>query len=121
MRPKPVDTSFLVSQQITQDDLEALAASGIRSIICSRPDREDIGQPSFHDLELAAKKAGIEAAYLPIVVGKLSPDDVAAFGRTAGDLAEADPRILPNGNARRDTLGAVASLPAAGRSAKFSR
>ena len=81
MQAKSLSSSFLVSQQVMQDDLQALAASGIRSIICNRPDREDIGQPSFRDLELAAKKVGIEAAYLPIVIGKLTRDDVVAFGR----------------------------------------
>lgn len=90
MQPKPIDPTFSLSDQITPGDFQALAASGIRSIICNRPDREDIGQPSFRDLELAAKEAGIAAAYLPIVVGKLTPEDVAAFGR----LLEALPKPI---------------------------
>lgn len=115
MQPKLIDATFSLSAQITPGDLQALAASGIRSIICNRPDREDIGQPSFRDLEAAAKEAGVEAAYLPIAVGKLTPDDVIAFGR----LLEALPKPILGfcrTGTRAATLWALSKM-AAGRPA----
>lgn len=79
MNAKKLNNDFAVSEQIALPDIAAAAKAGYRSIICNRPDGEGWGQPRFAEIEKAAKAAGIEAAYLPIVPGQMGPQQVEAF------------------------------------------
>jgi sulfide:quinone oxidoreductase len=44
--------------------------AGFRSIICNRPDGEGNDQPTFSEIEEAARAAGLEAYYMPVVPGR---------------------------------------------------
>jgi sulfide:quinone oxidoreductase len=79
MQIRKIDSNFSVSEQIRPADAPAIAAAGFRSIICNRPDGEGWGQPSFAEIEAAAKAAGLEAAYLPVTPGGMTPRDVNRF------------------------------------------
>ncbi|WP_193142308.1 bifunctional protein tyrosine phosphatase family protein/NAD(P)/FAD-dependent oxidoreductase [Meridianimarinicoccus sp. MJW13] len=81
MDPKSISPELSVSPQITAADVPALAEQGFRSIICNRPDGEGMDQPTFEEIEAAAKAAGIEARYLPIEQGKVTDMDAAEFGK----------------------------------------
>ncbi|WP_424991178.1 TIGR01244 family sulfur transferase [Fluviibacterium sp. S390] len=81
MDPKSISPELSVSPQITAADVPALAEQGFRSIICNRPDGEGMDQPTFEEIEAAAKAAGIEARYLPIEQGKVTDEDAAEFGK----------------------------------------
>lgn len=48
-----------VSPQIVPAKMAAIKAAGYKSIICNRPDGE---QPTFSQIEAAAKAAGLTAA-----------------------------------------------------------
>ncbi|MCA8879614.1 MAG: TIGR01244 family phosphatase [Rhodobacteraceae bacterium] len=80
MDPKPLSAELSVSPQIAAGDLAALAEQGFRSVICNRPDGEGADQPGFDEIAAAAKAAGMEARYLPIVAGKVRDEDAEAFG-----------------------------------------
>ena len=69
----------LVSDQILPEDLNDLAAQGIKTIFCHRPDGEGADQPNFAEIAQAAKKLKIKTHYLPVVSGKISDADVTAF------------------------------------------
>ncbi|WP_321909891.1 TIGR01244 family sulfur transferase [Paraburkholderia sp. J11-2] len=69
-----------VSPQITVKDLAAVRAAGYRAIICNRPDGEGADQPTFVEIERAARERGIAAFYLPVESGKVSDDDSVKFG-----------------------------------------
>lgn len=84
---KKITEKISVSPQIMPQDMEAIKEAGFRAIICNRPDGEGADQPSFEEIEKAAKKAGIEAAYVPITSGVVRDEDVAAFGAALKDLA----------------------------------
>lgn len=84
---KKITEKISVSPQIMPQDMEAIKEAGFRAIICNRPDGEGADQPSFEEIEKAAKKAGIEAAYVPITSGVVRDEDVAAFGTALKDLA----------------------------------
>ena len=86
MNYKQLDATLSVSEQIAPADVPALAARGFRSIICSRPDGEGWGQPRFAEIEAAATAARLRAAYLPIVPGTMSHDDVRKFGELLDTL-----------------------------------
>lgn len=83
---KKITEKTSVSPQITVTDIEAIKAAGIRAIICNRPDGEEVDQPSFKEIETAAKRVGLEAAYVPVQSGSVSDEDVAAFGAALHDL-----------------------------------
>ncbi len=71
----------LVADQILPEDLNDLAAQGIKTIFCHRPDGEGADQPNFAEIAQAAKKLKIKTHYLPVVSGKISDADVTAFAQ----------------------------------------
>ena len=77
-----LDENVSVCGQIAPEDMRALAQQGFRSIIGNRPDGEEPGQPSWMDVEAAAKDAGREARYIPIA----TMEDLTA---RKGDFAQA--------------------------------
>ncbi|WP_278924365.1 bifunctional protein tyrosine phosphatase family protein/NAD(P)/FAD-dependent oxidoreductase [Pseudophaeobacter profundi] len=86
MQVNKITDKVSASPQIVADDVAALKAAGFKAIICNRPDGEGSDQPSFAEIENAAKEAGMEARYVPVVAGKISDADVAAFGAALKDL-----------------------------------
>lgn len=76
---KRLSDDVSVTGQIAPGDIAAIKSAGYRSIVCNRPDGEASGQPAFRDVEAAAKSAGVEIRYLPVVPGKITPADGKAF------------------------------------------
>jgi sulfide:quinone oxidoreductase len=70
-----------VAPQVTASQIAELAAQGFRAVICNRPDGEGADQPNFAEIERACAEHDIEAAYLPVVSGKVSEEDAVAFAR----------------------------------------
>jgi len=83
---KKITEKTAVSPQITTQDIAAIKEAGFRAIICNRPDGEGADQPSFAEIEAAAKKVGLEAAYVPVTSGKVRDEDVESFGAALKDL-----------------------------------
>ncbi|MGB7431079.1 MAG: TIGR01244 family sulfur transferase, partial [Ahrensia sp.] len=83
---KKITEKVSVSPQITVDDMAAIKQAGFRAIICNRPDGEGADQPSFSEIEAAAKAVGIEARYVPVQTGIVKDSDVEAFGVALEDL-----------------------------------
>jgi len=86
MQAKSITPILAVSEQITPDDVAAIAAAGFKSILCNRPDGEGADQPVFAEIEAAAKAAGLASAYQPIISGKVSDADAEAFGTVMDGL-----------------------------------
>ncbi len=68
-----------VAGQISPADLQAIARSGFKSVICNRPDGECPGQFSSRELAAAAGQAGLTLAYLPVVSGRITQEDAQSF------------------------------------------
>lgn len=83
---KKITEKTAVSPQITPQDMAAIKEAGFRAIICNRPDGEGVDQPSFEEIEAAAKKIGLAAAYVPVTSGKVRDEDVESFGAALKDL-----------------------------------
>ena len=77
---KTLTAQLSVTPQITADDLVTLSEHGIRSVVCNRPDGEGADQPNFAEIAASCQSHGLEAAYLPVVSGKVSDEDARAFG-----------------------------------------
>lgn len=86
MNQTKLTDDFSVAGQITPADVAAIATAGFRSLICNRPDGESPGQPLFRDIESVAKDLGLQVHYLPVVSGRLTPDNVHDFDVLMADL-----------------------------------
>ena len=86
MEFRKITEDITISAQITEADLPEIAAAGYRAIICNRPDGEGADQPTFDEIADAARAAGLEPRYLPIVSGKVGDEDAADFGDLLREL-----------------------------------
>lgn len=77
---KKISPTFVVSPQISIEDITQLRDAGFRAIICNRPDGEGADQPGYEEIEAAASAVGIETRYLPVQSGMVADADVEAFG-----------------------------------------
>ncbi|MEY3973869.1 MAG: hypothetical protein RIS59_230, partial [Pseudomonadota bacterium] len=105
-----------VSDQLRADELAVLAAEGYRTVFCHRPDGEGSDQPNFVEIETAAKALGMQAHYLPVVSGKITDDDVAAFSKALADAPRPVMAYCRSGM-RAATLWALDQAPSRGLTA----
>ncbi len=84
--------NFCTAAQVGPTDFEEIARLGFKSVINNRPDGEGgEAQPLSVTLEKAAQAAGLSYAYLPVVSGQYTVEQVKAFAQF---LATADQPIL---------------------------
>jgi uncharacterized protein (TIGR01244 family) len=74
---RKVTETFSVSPQISLADLAGAAAAGFTLIINNRPDGEAPGQPTSAEMDAAARAAGLDYLYAP-VIGRPGPAQVEA-------------------------------------------
>lgn len=79
MQLKVISRDFYVADQIKPQEVAELAAQGIKSIFCHRPDGEGADQPNVIEIQQATIQHGIELHYLPVDSGKISDEQVDAF------------------------------------------
>jgi sulfide:quinone oxidoreductase len=79
VKPITVSETFSVSPQIRLEDLGDLHAAGVQGLICSRPDGEANDQPTFAEVESAARDLGMTVAHVPVLSGKVNDEDVDTF------------------------------------------
>lgn len=68
-----------VSPQIDSQHVREIAGAGFRSILCNRPDGEELGQPDISEIEAAAKAEGLAFSSVPMSGQALPPELLAAF------------------------------------------
>ncbi len=64
---------------LSRDDIEALAASGVKTIINNRPDGEDPGQIPAEEARRLCAAHGIDYHHIPFVGATLTSADIDAF------------------------------------------
>lgn len=73
---------FGTTGQITPEDIQEIATKGYKSVINNRPDGEGgPSQPLNSDIEAAAIKAGLVYAYLPVVSGQMTREQVEEMAK----------------------------------------
>lgn len=85
MDVRPITEDYSAAPQITPEDVTALAEAGYRSLICNRPDGEELGQPAFAEIETAAQAHGLEMRWIPVVGGPTA-EAIAAFRSALEDM-----------------------------------
>ena len=86
MNIRKVSPRFFVSEQISGHDVGAVAAQGIKTIICNRPDNETQGQPPVSEIAAAAEGLGITFVDMPVKAGTITDENIAAFERAYHDV-----------------------------------
>jgi sulfide:quinone oxidoreductase len=87
MNLKKISPHFLVAGQISVSDINAIAASGIQTMICNRPDNESEGQPAVSDIASAAEAQGMTFLNVPVSSKVITDADVDDFERAYNDAA----------------------------------
>lgn len=77
MTPVALSPSFSVASQIMPGDMPGIVAAGFRAIVNNRPDGEGQDQPLSEAVEIAARRAGLDYAHIPVTPDRLAPDQVA--------------------------------------------
>jgi uncharacterized protein (TIGR01244 family) len=72
-----VSPDFAVAAQLAVSDVAQAASQGYRTIVCNRPDGEEVGQPPMAEIEAAAVRQGLRFVALPFS-GPPPPGAVAA-------------------------------------------
>jgi len=75
MEIRRINDDIAVASQIMAEHVQAIAKAGFKSIVCNRPDAEYGAVP--HDrVRQAAKAAGLEFRFIPVVSGAITEDNV---------------------------------------------
>jgi uncharacterized protein (TIGR01244 family) len=76
-----INDQISVAPQLQPSELDAVAAAGYRTLICNRPDGEELNQPGYAEMAAAAEQAGLEFHYIPAISGQFTLDGISAFGK----------------------------------------
>jgi uncharacterized protein (TIGR01244 family) len=108
MKVTKLTPNISIAHQLTEQDLEAAAVAGFKTIINNRPDDEAPDQPRSEELAAAAKRLGLAYHHIPAVSGQISNDQVEVF-RTALGAAEKPALAFCRTGTRSTTLWALAA------------
>ena len=75
MEIRQLTEDYSVSPQIGIEHLPLIKAAGFKSIISNRPDAED-GAVQHDEIAAAAREAGLEFRYIPVVSGQVTQQNV---------------------------------------------
>jgi sulfide:quinone oxidoreductase len=85
---RPVTDAFAVAPQISEADVEAIAAAGFKTIIANRPDGEGgIDQPRMGAIRAKAESLGLKFAALPFS-GAPTPEIVERFSHILNEAPQ---------------------------------
>ncbi|WP_417580637.1 TIGR01244 family sulfur transferase [Pelagibacterium sp.] len=85
MNINKIDDRFSTTGQIAVADIASLKAMGFVGIVCARPDNEEAGQPTFAQIETAARGHGLSAFHVP-VSGQLTEGQIIRFHEAMADV-----------------------------------
>ncbi len=80
MQLNKIIDDYVVSEQITVDDIQTIKEAGFKTIFCNRPDNEEINQVTVESIKNAALKNGLKFIHQPVIGGQITQVDVDQFG-----------------------------------------
>ncbi|WP_375627158.1 MULTISPECIES: TIGR01244 family sulfur transferase [unclassified Bartonella] len=66
MNLQQIEPDIFISAQISIENIKTLAQAGFKTIICNRPDHEELHQTDFSSIKTVANEYGIKAYHIPI-------------------------------------------------------
>jgi sulfide:quinone oxidoreductase len=79
MTPKQITPEFHVTGQVDHAGLAAAAAAGFRTVICTRPDDEELNQLNAAEAGGLAEALGMAFVHIPVTPGTYTEEDVASM------------------------------------------
>ncbi|HSG59921.1 MAG TPA: TIGR01244 family sulfur transferase [Pseudomonadales bacterium] len=108
---KRITPALSVSAQLQLQDFGVAASQGFKSVIYLRPDGESNDQPAREALQAAAEANGLAWAWISVVSGQVTDDNVAAFAQHLQSMPEPVLSFCRTG-ARAATLWALSQAGA---------
>lgn len=117
MKLAHITDNFAVSPQLRPEDMQSLAEAGFETIICNRPDGEEVDQPAAETMRHAAEAAGLSFHHIPVAGGEFPPVAIAAYTKVR---QEANGKVVAycrtgTRSITLDTLANIENLDAAER------
>ena len=75
MEIRQITEDYAVAPQVGIEHVPLIKAAGFKSIIANRPDAED-GAVAHAEIEAAAREAGLEFRYIPVISGQMTQENV---------------------------------------------
>ncbi|PWJ21189.1 TIGR01244 family sulfur transferase [Jannaschia seohaensis] len=88
---RPLDDTVSVAPQLDPEDMATLAADGVTTIICNRPDAEVAPSHQAAAMQAAAEAAGMAFTFNPVAMPHLTLDTVE---EQADAIAGADGKVV---------------------------
>ncbi|MDH3864990.1 MAG: sulfur transferase domain-containing protein, partial [Gammaproteobacteria bacterium] len=79
MRIVQLSDNYSVTMQIDSGDIESFAQDGFTTIVCNRPDGEELGQPTSASVREACEQRGIAFHMIPMQGSAVSPETLQQF------------------------------------------
>ncbi len=73
---RQITETYTVAPQLEPGDMATLAAQGVTTVICNRPDGENPAPLQAAAMQAAAEAAGLAFVFNPVVGGQLTMDNV---------------------------------------------
>jgi len=70
---------YVVSDQITEEDIEQLKEAGFKTIFCNRPDNEEQNQVTVKSIQDKAIESGLNFIHQPVIGGQIAQNDIDQF------------------------------------------
>ena len=86
MKINQLTDNVAVSPQLIASDIVELKAKGFKSIICNRPDGEELDQSSYKEIQKEALKQGLEFRNLPVINTAVSIEEINLFNKYLQEL-----------------------------------
>ena len=86
MKINQITEDFSVSPQLKTTDLAKIKRLGFKTIICNRPNGEEIGQQRYQAIEQAAIENDLKFIYLPITTTEVAKQAANQFKKHLKEL-----------------------------------
>jgi len=78
---RQLEDNLTTCGQLNVEQIKALAAAGVKTLIFNRPDAEEAGQPSTAELQQQAEALNIQWIHQPVVSGQVTDEQGIEFGK----------------------------------------
>ena len=79
MQLNKIIEDYIVSDQVTLDDIKKIKEAGFKTIFCNRPDNEEANQVTVESIKKAAIANNIKFVHQPVIGGQITQEDIDQF------------------------------------------
>ena len=79
MQLNKIIEDYVVSEQVTPDDIKHIKEAGFKTIFCNRPDNEENNQVTVAIIKKIAEENGLKFIHQPVIGGQITQADVDQF------------------------------------------